>query len=546
MLAAILIGSIILFVIAFFKYGRFLEKRFDVDNNRPTPSHTDYDGVDRVPAPSAVLFGHHFASIAGAGPIVGPIIASLAFGWGPTLLWIVFGVIFIGGVHDFSALIASIRHHARSIAEIARENMSVLAFKLMLLFIWMTMVYVLTVFIDLTTKTFVNNGGVASSSMLFVILAIGLGLFLYRLKIPLLWSSLVFVPLVFLAVWIGQQVPVSASVVEKLTGCSEANVWHIVLVTYCFLASVLPVWILLQPRDYLSSYLLYASVLGASVGILFGGFAIQYPVFTGWVNPIHGSLFPMLFIIVACGACSGFHCLVASGTSSKQLDKEGSARTISYGAMLLEAVVAIIALAAVAVMSKESALVSENPITIFSNSLARFLSVFRIPTHIGISFGLLAISTFILSTLDTGTRLSRYIVEEFFNLKGRRVRYLSTAASLVMPTVFVMITLKDAGGQPVPAWKAIWPVFGATNQLLAGLAMLVIVVWLKSNGKKVGFIFWPMCFIIVMTVWSLIQLINRYRFSLVGVIAGILLILAVLLVVESVRTLRKVWSLKKV
>lgn len=539
MLTFILIGSVVLFIIAFYTYGRFLNKRFDVDDNRPTPSHTDYDGVDRAPAHRFVLFGHHFSSIAGAGPIIGPIIASIAFGWVPTLLWIVIGSIFIGGVQDFSALAASIRNRARSIAEIARTSMSSLAFKLMLVFILLALIYVLAVFIDLTAITFVNTGGVASSSIFFVLLAVGLGIFLYRLKISLLWSSLVFVPLVFLGVWIGQLVPLNASFIEKLTGYDARHTWHIILVIYCFIASITPVWILLQPRDYLSSYLLYASILGAFLGILFGGFIVQYPAFTGWTDPKLGSLFPMLFIIVACGACSGFHSLVASGTTSKQLDKESEIRPVGYGAMLMEAVVAVIALATVAILSKESPMISKNPLAIYASSLARFLQVFKIPSTVGFSLGLLAVSVFILTTLDTATRLSRYIIEEFLNLKGKHFRYLSTAAVLVLPTLLVMITLKDANGNAIPAWKAIWPIFGATNQLLAGLVLLVIAVWLKTTGKKAGFILWPMAFMIVMTVWSLIQLVSHYGLSLIGIIAIILLMLAALLIIEAVRTLIK-------
>ncbi|MDP2990241.1 MAG: carbon starvation CstA family protein [Kiritimatiellota bacterium] len=538
MLTIIFIGTLLVFVAAYFIYGRFLERRFDVDDKRPTPSHTDYDGIDWVPTHSAVLFGHHFSSIAGAGPIVGPIIASLAFGWGPTLIWIIIGAIFIGGVQDFSALIASIRRGGRSIAQIARESMSPLAFRLLLLFIWLTLVYVLTVFTDLTAATFVEDGGVATSSLLFIALAIGFGLCVYRLKMCVRQASLIFVPLVFLAVWVGQAFPVLPAWLNDTLGCDPKKAWCLLLVVYCFAASTAPVWILLQPRDYLSSYLLYFSVLGGFLGILFGGFAIQYPAFKAWHDPQLGMLFPILFVTIACGACSGFHALVSSGTTAKQLNKETDARKIGYGAMLVEGLVGVMGLIVVAMLPLASPLTSQAPLTIYGNGMASFLGVFGVPAKIGFSFGLLALSTFILTTLDTATRLGRYIFEEFLGLKGPYVRYLATLLTLALPTLFVLVTLKDAAGNPISAWKAIWPVFGATNQMLAGLALLVILVWLKKIGKPTGFILWPMIFMLGMTVWALVMLIGQYRLSLIGIIAMLLFVLALLLIGEAARTLK--------
>lgn len=540
MLTIILVVAAVLFVSAYLVYGRFLDRHYGVDDNRPTPSHTDYDGIDRVPAHKAVLLGHHFSSIAGAGPIVGPIIAAVAFGWVPVLLWVIIGSIFIGGVHDFSALMASIRHKARSIAEIAREYMSPLAYKLFLVFIWLSLIYVLTVFTDLTAATFVEDGGVATSSILFVALAVGFGVFVYRLKVPVLWSSLLFVPLVFVAVWFGQKIPLSSDIVPRIISDDPAKTWSIVLIIYCFIASTTPVWILLQPRDYLSSYLLYASVLGGFLGILFGDFALQYPPFRTFFDPQLGALFPILFVTVACGACSGFHSVVASGTSSKQINKESDARLIGYGSMLIEGMVAVLALATVAMLAKGESLSTKAPLMIYGTGMGRFLSVFGLPEKLGFSFGLLALSTFILTTLDTATRLSRYIFEEFFKLKDVNYRYLSTFATLVLPTIFVLITIKDSAGNPIPAWKVMWPVFGATNQLLAGLVLLVGLLWLKKSGKKTGFMLIPMVFMNVMTVCALVILLKQYRFSAVGITAGILLLLAVVLMYEAYKAIRKV------
>ncbi len=539
MLVLLLLGTTVLFLLAYVIYGRFLARRYEIDDSRSTPSHTDYDGIDRVPAHQAVLLGHHFSSIAGAGPIVGPVIAVLAFGWAPVLAWIILGSILIGGVHDFSALIASVRHKARSIAEIAREYMSPLAWKLFLAFIWLSLVYVLGVFTDLTAASFIENGGVATSSLLFIVLAIGFGVSVYRLKLGILPATLIFVPLVFFSVWLGQQIPIQAEAVNSIVGWEPKKIWSVLLIIYCFFASTLPVWFLLQPRDYLSSFLLYGSVLGGFAGILFGGMHVKYPAFQGWNSAELGTLFPMLFITVACGACSGFHALVASGTSSKQINKESDAKFIGYGAMLIEGLVAVIALATVVMLAQDDPLTTKGPLIIYGEGMGRFLAVFGAPHTLGVSFGLLALSTFILTTLDTATRLGRYVFEEFFGLKEVSNRYLSTLATLVLPTIFVLITLKDAAGNPIPAWKAIWPVFGATNQLLAGLVLLVVAVWLKKTGRKTGFVLGPMFFMNVMTVWALVALLLRYRFSAVGIIAAVLLLLAVILIIEACRTIRK-------
>jgi carbon starvation protein len=540
MLLLILSISIFSFILAYHIYGGFLSNRYKLDDTRATPSHSDYDGIDRVPTHKAVLLGHHFSSIAGAAPIVGPIIAGIAFGWAPVLLWVIFGSIFIGGVHDFSSLVASIRHRGRSVAEIAREYMSPLAYKLLLVFIWLALVYVLTVFTDLTATTFVEDGGVATSSILFIVLAVVFGLSIYRFKVSLLWASLVFVPIVFAAVWVGQKIPISADMVPGIIGGDPKKTWSMFLILYCFLASTTPVWILLQPRDYLSSYLLYASVLGAFLGILFGGFSVNYPAFTGWSAPNTGALFPILFISVACGACSGFHSIVASGTSSKQLNKETDAKLIGYGAMLLEGLVAVVALATVAMIAKGDALTGKPPLVIYGTGMSNFLFVLGIPKNLGFSFGLMALSAFVLTTLDTATRLGRYIFEELFSLKGTCARYLSTLATSVLPAIFVLITLKDAGGKAIPAWKAIWPVFGASNQLLAGLVLLVIAIWLKKTGKKFGFVIGPMIFMNVMTLWGLVTLLVQSKLSLVGIIAAALLLLALILMVEACKTIRNI------
>jgi len=531
LVTAIFLLAFVIFILAYVKYGAFLKKHFELDNKNHPPSHTMYDGVDYVPAPMPVLFGHHFSSIAGAGPVLGPIIAAIAFGWGPVWLWVIIGTIFIGGIHDFSSLIISIRNRGRSIAEIANTYMSKRAYHLMLAFIWLSLIYVLTVFTDLTANTFKLDGGVATTSLAFMALAVGFGFSLYRLKIPLKWASLVFVSLVFVFVWLGQKVPLNN--IPAILG-DQAKTWDIVLIVYCFIASVTPVWILLQPRDYLCSFLLYASVIGGFFGILLGGLPLNYPAFTVWNAKDIGMLFPMLFVTVACGAVSGFHCIVASGTTSKQIKKESDALPIGYGAMLVEGLVAVIALCTVMVVGRNDPLAAQAPLAIYGAGMAKFLSVFGVPAKLGASFGLLALSAFILTTLDTATRLARYIFEEFFNMKGKLSRYLATAITLLLPTVFVLIDIKDASGNIIPAWKSIWPVFGATNQLLAGLALMIVALWLKKKGKHNWFVVIPMVFMLAMTLWALLLIILQYKLSLIGFIGAILLFLAIMLICEAI------------
>jgi carbon starvation protein len=536
MLASVFIAVIVLFAVAYRYYGRFLDRHFSIDDNRPTPAHIDNDRVDRVPTKTVVLLGHHFSSIAGAGPIVGPIIAGIAFGWAPAILWVVIGSVFIGGVHDFTALIASVRHRAKSIAEIAREYMTPLSYKLFLVFIWLTMVYILIVFVDLTSSTFVSHGEIATSSTIFIVLALLFGFVLHNIRMPLLWASLIFVPLVFAGVFAGHALPLNINFIASFFDIAAGKVWSVLLLLYAFVAAISPVWVLLQPRDYLSSFLLYGSIIGAFVGITFGGFEFQYPAFTNWSDIDRGTLFPILFITIACGACSGFHSIVASGTTSKQLNCETDARKIGYGAMLIEGVVAVIALFTVAMLFSDNQLANQPPLVVFGSGMGSFLTIVGIPQDVGMSFGILAVSTFLLTTLDTSTRLARYILEELLGISNPSFRYLSTLATLALPLLFVFMTLYDGQGKPIPAWKAVWPVFGATNQLLAGLALMVVYVWQKRKKKRAVFILIPMVFMLSMTLWALAQLVYQSGFSTIGIISALLLILAAILVLEATKS----------
>ncbi len=532
MLALLFIIAAIVAVTAYFTYGSFLSKKvYKLNDKTPTPAHTMQDGVDYVPAPAPVLLGHHFSSIAGAGPIVGPIVATMAWGWLPAYLWILVGSVFIGGVHDMSALVASIRHQARSVAELGTDYITKRAGWLFRLFIWLALVYVVAVFINVAQTTFTAKGvggGVAMSALIYIILALFFGILLYRQKKSLGITTAIFVILVYFSVWLGQLIPINLSPVA----------WDWVLLAYVFIASVTPVWILLQPRDYLSSFLLYGAVIGGGLGILFGGSKVALQpntAFLGYTSSL-GPLVPMLFVVIACGSISGFHSLVASGTTSKQINKETDAKVIGYGAMLLEAIVAVISVATVAILTttQRSAL-GNSAGAIYGNGIGTFVHVFGIPLAIGSAFGMLTLSSFVLTSTDTGTRLARYV---FTELTGIKNRYMATLITLILPAILVFMKYTDPkSGKVLPVWKALWPVFGATNQLIAALVLFVVMIWLMKTGKgkyaAVAGV--PSVFMAIITIWALFILMFRWGFSsLIGWAAFIQIILAIWIFIEGI------------
>ncbi|MEE9133554.1 MAG: carbon starvation CstA family protein [Gemmatimonadota bacterium] len=556
MLAGILITVIALFWIAYRVYGGWMSRVFGLDDRHVVPAEGQFDGVDHVPAKTQVLLGHHFASIAGAGPIVGPILAGLFFGWIPALIWIIVGSILVGGVHDFGSTIASVRHKARSVAELAKQYITPRAYKLFLAFIWLALIYVIVVFMDLTAATFVevemNGSGVAISATLFVGLALVMGYLTFSRGLSLKTGTLVFLPLLLLAIWVGDALTVQGGLLPAIGG-SEKNSWNLVLLIYCLIAAITPVWILLQPRDYLSSWLLYLSVLGAGAGLLVGGVTGAAAVTRNWpgivfpgevralgVVPL-GPLFPILFITVACGACSGFHSIVASGTTSKQIRCETDTRRVGYGAMLIEGVVAVIALGTVMILPFGAEAFGKNPISVYAGGIGQFLSTLGIPARFGAHFGLLALSTFLLTTLDTCTRLGRYVMQEAFGWakNDAKSRFWATVVTLALPAALVFATYTDpVTGVVQPAWRAIWPVFGATNQLLAALALLAITLWLKRTGRAWAFAGVPMAFMLVMTMSALVLLIFQEGPQLIRVISLALFVLGLMLSIEAARAFR--------
>ncbi|SFG72234.1 carbon starvation protein [Desulfotomaculum arcticum] len=523
----LIIVSICAFFLAYLTYGAFLAKKLGLDPTKQTPAHSRRDGVDYIPARAPVLLGHHFASIAGAAPIIGPVTAA-AFGWVPVALWIIFGGIFIGAVHDFTSLVASVRHGGRSIGEIINDNVGPTGKRLFGIFAWLTLVLIIAVFAIVIANTFVAVPAAASASTLFMIIAIIFGFTIYRGNASLAVSSIVGVALLIVAIWLGNMFPLALSF----------NIWVVVLFIYAFVASVTPVWILLQPRDYLNSFLLYGMIAGALVGLLISNPTIQLPAYTGFKTGL-GYLFPVLFVTVACGAISGFHSLVASGTTAKQLDKETDARVIGYGGMLIECVLATIAIITAAVLLQDNyveAMKSGGPVALFSAGVGGFLTKLGLSQQVGTSFAALVVSAFALTTLDTATRLARFIFQEFFTeVKQDSQDAVSSAKGGVLSNMFVGTGISVFLGALLALsgeWNKIWPIFGSANQLLAALALLAVSVWLARMGKDNSFTKYPMVFMFLVTLSALgitiMQTLNAGNYLLM-IIAVLLFILAVVL-----------------
>jgi carbon starvation protein len=533
-LAALLIISGIILVTAYFTYGNFVYKKFGLSDKRKAPSHTFQDGIDYVPSKPIVVLGHHFASIAGAGPIVGPIIA-LSFGWIPAVIWILVGGIFFGAVHDLGSMAASLRNQGKSIGVIIQNNIGHKGKQLFILFSFSTLILIIGVFADIIAKTFVNNAGVASASILFIILALAFGL-VNRLigssKKAFIFISVIGIVLMYYFVYLGMQLPFEL----------DYQIWIYVLLAYAFLASVTPVSMLLQPRDYLNSFLLYGLIIAAVIGVFIANPEIKMD------NQIHvnadnlGYLFPVLFVTIACGAISGFHSLVASGTTSKQLDKESDAKVVGFGGMLIESFLAIISVGAVIVLSRGEylgRLGEEGPVPLFASGLGNMISSMGISEQFAVGFVALTVSAFALTTLDTCTRLARFTLQEYFeDIKspiGRKIsqnRYVSTSV-----VVILSIMLLASGG-----FTTLWPIFGSANQLLAALALLTIAVWLIRQKINATFVTIPMFFMFTVTLTSL-GLFAWKNFQtkayILSIIAALLFVLSIALIVLASKSLRK-------
>ena len=570
----VLLIAVVLLALGYIFYGSWLAKQWGVDPNRETPAHTSYDGKDFVPANPAVLMGHHFSSIAGAGPINGPIQAAV-FGWVPVFLWVVIGGIFFGAMHDFGALFASIRHNGGSIGEVIKDSMGVKAQRLFTIFALLVLILVIASFTAVVAGTFVSadapsvfttgfgqitpNSSTAMTSLLFIVIAFIFGYFVYRKNAKIGPATVIGIIGIIAIVIVGLNVGINAS----------RTFWVIFIAVYVMVASLLPVWMLLQPRDYLSSFLLYGMMIVAVVGIIGGSFTgaannLAIPAFTGMKDTLTpefggasslGNLFPVLFITVACGAVSGFHSLIGSGTTSKQLDSEKDAKVIGYGAMIIESALAIISLIAVGVVWNKlgDAYKISAPPTIFAGGISELVGSFAGAKVQALVYVLLtlAVSVFALTSLDSGTRLARYMFAELFIPEGKTRDDLTGARKFFAnPFVSTLIMVIVGCGMGFMGLSQIWGVFGAANQLLAGLAMLAVASWLGQIGKNNKMFFAPMIFMVIMTIWSLFL---KIKSCVAGITAGGaawgvwfqciwsigLVILAIILVVQGVQALGK-------
>lgn len=544
-------------------YGRYLCKQWGVgEGNHQTPAHELEDGVDYCPAKAPVLMGHHFSSIAGAGPITGPIGAAI-FGWVPVVIWVLVGGIFFGGVHDFGALFASIRNKGQSIGEIISANMSRRAKRLFITFAYLTLILVVAAFASIVASTFgavvgengaidkaasATNASVAMVSLLFIIIAIIFGFCVYRRNTPMLISTVLGVAAIAVCMAIGMNFhPLYLT----------AKTWMIIVGIYIAVASVTPVWILLQPRDYLSSFLLYAMLAIAIIGIVGAHPNIDsatFPAFAGFaVESAKGTqyLFPVLFTTVACGAISGFHSLVSSGTTSKQLDKESDAKPIAYGGMLLECVLAVITICAIAYARQTGH--TSGATDIFAGGIAGMVAT--IPGLKGaesILYTLLVLtySAFCLTSLDTATRLARFMFQEFWLEPGQTAKDIKGGFKkvLVNPYFATILTVVLGILLGLTGWQKIWDLFGAANQLLAGLGLLAVATWLGNAGKNNKMFLIPMAFMMVVTICSLVlTIVNKIKIIGAGtgdwgayaqvILAVLLVVLAIVLVIEGIQTI---------
>ena len=539
-------GAILLLIAAacflggYFLYARKLERLLGIDPKRPTPAHTKGDGVDYVPAHPTVLLGHHFATIAGAGPIVGPVLAA-EFGWASVTLWVVLGCIFIGAAHDMIAMFLSVRHDGESIGSVIGAVLGRPGKTMFLLVSWSTLVLVVTEFNRQIAGTFVADPAVATASLLFIAEAVLFGLCVYRLRMSVLVASLIFVPLMFAFVWVGNAFPLDLVKMFGLTPDATRTVWTIVLIVYCFLASTCPVQFLLQPRDYLNSYLLYAMMLLGFLGVFAAHPVLHIDAFAGFSavgrSGMPDMLFPFLFVTVACGACSGFHALVASGTSSKQIASEGSIRPVAYGGMLLEGFLAMIALIGVAgtyMSQKEyvSAIQSMEPVQMFAATIAGFCVKVGIPQRAAEGFMLLSVAAFLMTTVDSGTRLARFTWQELMPSRGGFFHNMYVGTAVVCAVIVALLL-----GSPETA-KQLWTLFASTNQLLASLTLLTATLWFYRNRKPCWMTAVPMALMFVVSSWALSSILVAAASSGQWVrlfASAFLLALAVAIIVVAVK-----------
>lgn len=545
--------ALVVLVGAYLLYGRYLQNKWGIDPNAKTPAYEMEDGVDYVPADTNVVFGHQFASIAGAGPINGPIQAAM-FGWLPVLLWILIGGVFFGAVQDFAAMYASVKNKGRTIGSIIEIYIGKLGKKLFLLFCWLFCILVVAAFADVVAGTFngftadasgavqkvTANGAVATTSMIFIVEAVALGMLLKYGKLNKWVNTVIAIVMLVAAVALGLKFPMFVS----------RDIWHIIIFVYILIACVVPVWALLQPRDYLNSYLLIFMIAAAIVGVFVANPSCNLSAFNGF-NVDGQYLFPILFVTIACGAVSGFHSLVSSGTASKQIKNEKNMLPVSFGAMLMESMLAVIALIAVASFANGEAAaqgLTTQP-QIFAGAIANFLTMVGLPYELVFTLINLAVSAFALTSLDSVARVGRLSFQEFFLDDDVDEKNLSPVLKVMTNKYFATIlTLVLAYLLAKVGYAEIWPLFGSGNQLLSVLALVACAVFLKKTKRQGAMLWIPMGFMMAVTFTALSMTIIRLSRQLVTVglsvgntlqliFAVLLLILGVLVAVQGIRKL---------
>ena len=557
----ILFGLIALYL-GYRFYGGLIERRIaEPDDRRPTPAHEKFDGLDYVPANRWVLLGHHFASIAGAGPIIGPILAASLYGWLPAFLWIIFGGIFMGAVHDYLSLVASVREKGASIVKIAERSISPLAKNMFSIFLFVALSLVVGVFAVVTAKTFIKQPELVLPSFGLILVAILVGTLIYRLGVNVWLAALIGFFAILGLLWLGYKIPVTIgvpytpdhdywfSVTLPSFGLSPFVAWTLLLLGYAFVASVTPVWVLLQPRDFLATFQLVFGLTLGVLGAILAGAAVKAPALAS-LHLTDKPLWPFMFVIIACGAISGFHSLVASGTTSKQLDKESDAKLVGFGGMLLESLLALVALLSVTAglywLSKPQGvegfvfqdLLKESPILAFGYGYGELVSqgLPFIGFAVAAFFGMMMLNAFVMTTLDSASRINRLI---FTDLTGIKNKYIASLAGILIGAFFALTN----------AWTIVWPVFGSANQLIAALTLIVLTAYLIGIRKPTKYTVGPALFMTLTTVSILI--FQTLKFAVEGkyalsAVAFILLLLALAILRESYRVFANYYNLPEV
>lgn len=514
-------------------YARWLENTWGVDSNAKTPAQVKNDGNDYVPTSKWTVFSHQFTSITGAGPVTGPIIAAM-FGWLPATLWMIFGCIFFGAVQDFTALYASVKNGGKSMGMMIEQYIGRTGRQLFLLFCWLFTLLVISAFCDIVANTFngftaqgaeiMPNAAAASISILYMFVAVAFGLYLKYRKPSGTEQLIVGIILMVLMLWIGIANPIYA----------DAVTWRYVVFAYLFCAAVMPMWLLKQPRDYLSMFLLIGMILGGVIGVFIKNPEINMPAFVGF--EVKGlDLFPMLFVTIACGAVSGFHSLVSSGTSSKMIANEKDMRLVGYGSMCVETVLGVVALIVVCAAATDGVLPSGTPFQLFSNSIASFLTeIFGLPTDVSACIMTMCVSALALTSVDAVARIGRMSLQELFT-PPEGVEKNSVQKLFTNPVFATILTLVLSYLLCLAGYMSIWPLFGSANQLLSALVLTSLAVFLKATGRKGWMLYVPMTimFCVTMTalgmsVWRIFGTISAGTF--VFMVDGLQLIIAVALI----------------